>query len=272
MKRLRSYTNKYNWVVILINILNSIVKLYSTELGPGKKIIDLLRINKAAPFLLLLFIIEAILFIWSVQQSNIVKSISFFAIYIFTILLSSYWYSKIIEKSYGSIKEFDLGRINKFVNKVKSKLNICLNTIDENLIVENLVKERIESINRINQGKKTRNIGLFTITVPYLISIFRDNSNNLEFITLSIMIFGIILTIFSFRYALNDFNTLSKLMEISELLKELRLQSHIVNRNYESSLYINPIEQINYLDRMSLLNQEIQFLWKYKNNINRNKK
>ncbi|MEK5039885.1 hypothetical protein [Sporosarcina sp. FSL K6-3457] len=247
-----------------MNTLNLIVKQYTAELGPRKQLAESMAISKKSPFLLFLIIIEAGLFIWFLQQYKVILSIVFFVIFLFTVFIGSYWFAKAIEKSYGNMQSFDISRINKFVRGVKTTSDICLNTINENIIVEDLVKERIERINKLNQAKKTRNIGLLTITVPYLISIYRDNANNLEFIALSIMAAGFIIILFSFRSLMNEYSTLSKLVHISEILKELRLSFYKSERNTPSSLYLYPNEHSNHLKRMALLNQEIQVLWKEK--------
>lgn len=245
-----------------LETLNLILKQYSSELGPRKKFFESIAISKKSPFFLFLIIIEAGLFVWSIQQSKIILSIVLYSIFLSTVIIGSLWYTRVIEKTYGSVRNFDISRINKFVQSVKTMSDICLNSINENIIVEDLVKERIERINRLDLAKKTRNIGLLTITVPYFISIYQDNANNLEFIALSIMAVGFMITFFSFRSVMNEYSTLSKLEHISEILKELRLSFYKSNRNAQSSLYLHSINHTNHINRIASLNQEIQSLWK----------
>ncbi|WP_456275064.1 hypothetical protein [Bacillus sp. AK031] len=151
-------------------------------------------------------------------------------IYLTTIGLASYLHFKLTEKRYGSLEDFDLQIRKEFIENVCIRTSVDLNQEKENKLVESSLQRRLQKSQSGNQFKKTIYLGIATSIFPLLITLFLQNIGDVIFLTIGITIFGFILLIFSTRFILNEYSSITKTEKIMEITEEIRLLNQVSQR------------------------------------------
>ncbi|MBT2684886.1 hypothetical protein [Bacillus sp. ISL-37] len=206
-----------------MNTLNKILKQHGQVYSPHKQLFQSLNLDYRLYFILPFLIAEAIGAQYFLQTNKEFLSIVLFVSFLFTTLGASFWHFKYIEKIYGSVESLDKKRLNDFIKLVKENYKIDLTKNDQNLLIESIVKEKIESNHKKEQAKNAVNLAILSITIPLLSQYIFPGQEQTLIMTSMIMAAGFILLFFSFKYLFKEYTMNSKLKHINDLLKEIRL-------------------------------------------------
>ncbi|QED49368.1 hypothetical protein [Cytobacillus dafuensis] len=213
-----------------MNTVTKILKCHAEVYDPHKQIMESLRINKKLYGILILILLEALLGWYFMHAQKDGYALLTLCLFIVTVGISSLFHFKLVENLYGSVENLDNERMQRFCQSVLHKSNINLLIENENTLVESLIKEKLEKIQRLEQAKKNIYLGLITVVLPLFITFLIKNLDNIEFLTLTIMTIGLIILLFAFKSSFKEYTTISKLEHINELLKELRLSQIVESR------------------------------------------
>lgn len=206
-----------------MNTLNKILKQHGQVYSPHKQLFQSLNLDYRLYFILPFLIAEAIAAQYFLQTNKELVSLVLFVSFLLTTLGTSFWHFKHLEKIYGSLENLDRKKMNDFVKKVEQAYKINLLKNDQNLLIESMVKEKLESDHKKGQAKNTVNVAIFSIAIPLVSQyIFPGQKQTLIF-TFLFMGIGFTLLFFSFKHMVKEYNMISKLEHINELLKEIRL-------------------------------------------------
>lgn len=210
-----------------MNTLNKILRCHSEIFSPHKQLIEFLSINKKLYLAFSLYLIEVGLSQYFLFNNKNIWALVLLVIFLITVGITSYLNFKYIENVYGSVEKLDIDRNNRFIQLVKDKTNIDLVNLEENLIVNEMIKEKIEKIYKSNQSKRSLYQGTFLTSIPLVVQFFMQN---IELLTLGITLIGLVILFIASKKALKEYSLISKLEHTNELLKEIRLNSLISNR------------------------------------------
>jgi hypothetical protein len=212
-----------------MSTVNKILKQHAEVFDPHKQIIENIKINSKLYIPFILILIVAIAYIYSVYKGNVLFIVVSLFFFLLTVAASSYWHFKRIDNLYG-LNKLDIDRIKRFTELVSQKTNINLYVEAENILVEALIRERLEKVHRLEQSKKTVSLALITTALPALITLVTKNNTNVQLLTLTIMGIGFIFLFISFKSAFKEYTKIPKLEHISEILKEIRLSQLVTNQ------------------------------------------
>jgi hypothetical protein len=192
-----------------MNTLNKILKQHAEIYDPHRQIWEFFRNNNKKGYLIfILIVLEGLISIYLINADKKPYGFIGLCLYSATIAASSYWHFKQLENLYGSVY-----------------------SEAENILIENMISEKLEKVHRLEQAKKAVYLGIITTILPLFISLITKNLNNIKFLTFTIMSFGLILLFLSFKSAFKEYTLISKLEHTSEILKEIRLSQLISSRN-----------------------------------------
>lgn len=209
-----------------MNILNKILKRYGDIYHPHKQVMESLKINKYLYIVLILIVIEGLLGQYMLYLNKDIWGIIFLLFYGMTIAIGSIFHFKYVEKKFGSLEEFDLEKMNKFVKLVDQEVKIDLTNKEQNQIINQMILEKLERENIKEQKKRAFTGGIFTVLlIPILLPFIIENNQDILILTVIIMLVGIAIIFFSFKSILKDYSLKYKLERISDMLKEILIFS-----------------------------------------------
>lgn len=212
-----------------MNTLNKVLKSHSEIYDPHKQMFQSLRENKYLYIAFVLIMIEVFAAQYFIESDNYLIGMSLFFLFFMTVILSTFFHLKLMQKKYGSIENFDLVKRDNFIKLLLSKLSIDITDMNHNLLINEFIQEKLSRLNKKEEAKHSFYLGLLTIIIPLSFPFFFNNAQNVFLMSILIMSIGIIIAFLSVRSFLKEYRRISKLEHISEILKEIRLAQLIKN-------------------------------------------
>lgn len=113
--------------------------------------------------------------------------------------------------------------MNDFVKKVEQAYKINLLKNDQNLLIEPMVKEKLESNHKKEQAKNAVSLAVISITVSLLSQYIFPGQEQRLIINSLFTTASFIFLFFTLKYVFKEYTINSKLKHINDLLKEIRL-------------------------------------------------
>ena len=209
---------------IMPNIVDKVIKHYFEIYSPHKKLLKAIVEDKKLVFTFVLILVEIIMAEVLLYFDLVIYSFIVFIIFLTTVSLSAYRHFKHIEDQHGSADHLDEERRDEFKLKIKNKVHIDIEDVPQNILLDEMIKEKKEGYYRQKQKGLTWRQGLSFVLLGYFLQLVVDfNPINSFIVPILVIVGSLVLSISSLNYIYRDYTTLAKLDRIGEILKEIRM-------------------------------------------------